>query len=583
MSTKNTQESAQHEVATGTQKPDSGNQLHDYEQVKFELAGLIREADAEAWKQTDEKLQRELRLVLRKLAEDGFYLTLAGQFNRGKTTLLNALVGMDRLPTGIVPITSVITAVSYNSRERVMVHFADSTLSQEVSLDELPEWITEQGNPGNRKKIDMAEVQLPAEILRRGSFFVDTPGLGSAVVENTETTRRFLPQVDALVLVTSFEFPLSSEELNFLRSARSLRRKVFVVINKLDLCSPGQRANVLDFIGSRVAEATDWEDVPLFPVSASKALIAKLQHDREGLDHSGLPAFEQALVSYLIGEKSQDFLVSTCDRIESLLECLRTPAAGELRRRLDDIRAGVLHPISPGAKNFQSLPTPEDTAIADQALRISPCVICKRMAEETFKFVSRYQYELFHSKEQQALHASRTGFCDLHTRDYARLASPQGISSGYPSTVASVAEHLRNLLYQGRLGDDWEAFFRKFLPSQDRCPVCEVVLKLEQESIDHLIRTHAHEKTESGDGLPCLCLAHLLGILGKAPAAAFANRVVLHMAAVFDRTAENLQRFALHHGGSHMELVTEEEARSPEIGLNLLVGQPNIMPSRYSK
>jgi ABC-type dipeptide/oligopeptide/nickel transport system ATPase subunit len=129
-------------------------------------------------------------LVIRKLAEDGFYLTLAGQFNRGKTTLLNALVGMDRLPTGIVPITSVITAVSYNSCERVVMRFADSTLSQEVSLAELPEWITEQGNPGNRKKIDMAEVQLPAEILRRGAFFVDTPGLGSADAAIRTSDRR---------------------------------------------------------------------------------------------------------------------------------------------------------------------------------------------------------------------------------------------------------------------------------------------------------------------------------------------------------------------------------------------------------
>ena len=93
---------------------------------------------------------------------------------------MNAMLGMDRLPTGVVPVTSVITAVSYNTRERVMMHFENSNLTHEVPLSELSEWITEQGNPGNKRKIDMAEVQLPAELLRRGAFFVDTPGLGSA-------------------------------------------------------------------------------------------------------------------------------------------------------------------------------------------------------------------------------------------------------------------------------------------------------------------------------------------------------------------------------------------------------------------
>ena len=97
------------------------NWLRDYEAFKFELAGLIREAIAGAWQAKQETLQRDLQSLLKRLAEDRFYLTLAGQFSRGKTTLMNAMLGMDRLPTGVVPVTSVITAVSYNTRERVVI------------------------------------------------------------------------------------------------------------------------------------------------------------------------------------------------------------------------------------------------------------------------------------------------------------------------------------------------------------------------------------------------------------------------------------------------------------------------------
>lgn len=564
----------------GSQSAESEVRLRDYEEIKFGLAGLIREADGEAWRLKNESLQREFQLVLKKLAEDRFYLTLAGQFNRGKTTLMNAVLGMDRLPTGIVPVTSVITAVSYNTRERVVMRFANSNLSHDVPLSELPEWITERGNPGNQRKIEMAEVQLPAEILRRGAFFVDTPGLGSAVIENTETTRRFLPQADALVLVTGFEFPLSSEELTFLRAARSLRQRVFIVVNKLDLCSVEQREEVLQFIQSRVAEETELEAAPLFAVSASEALAAKLENDRKRLEQSGLPTFERALVDYLVRHKSRDFLAATCDRIESLLVSRDTQAFDRLKVRLEEMRARVLGQGEASGQSSRVTSASEEEAAAGHAFKVSSCFVCKRMADATFKFLSHFQYDLSHSQEQQELHASRTGFCALHTREYARLASPQGIASGYPSTLLFAAENLRKLLDHGRLRDDWMEVFKAFLPGDDKCSACQVVAATEEETINEFVHAQRDLEREANANLPCVCLAHLNGILQKAPDTELANRMVARSAGVFERIAENMQRFALRQGGLHMELVTGEELQSPERGLNLLVGQPNVRPSR---
>ena len=556
---------------------ESTVRLRNYEEIKFELAGLIREASSEAWKQKNDSLQREFQLVLKRLAEDRFYLTLAGQFSRGKTTLMNAMFGMDRLPTGIVPVTSVITAVSYNPRERVVMRFENSNLSHEVPLSELPEWITEKGNPGNQRKIEMAEVQLPAEILRRGAFFVDTPGLGSVVVQNTETTRRFLPQIDALVLVTSFEFPLSGEELVFLRAARSLRRRVFIVVNKLDLCPVDQREEVLEFIRSGVAEEIDFGDMPLFAISASEALTAKLNRDQERLERSQLPVFEHALVDYLIKSRSGDFLASISDRIESLLrECCDGTSLENLEDRLADVRAKFLT-----QERFEHDSSHGKEVAMSRSVKISSCLVCKRMADATFKFMSHFQYDLSHSREQQLFHASRTGFCSLHTREYARLASPQGIASGYPQTLLFVAEHLRLLSHDGHLREDWKDQFEQFIPNHHKCRACQVVAETEEATMNDFVLRHAITSPEDAD-LPCVCLRHLSGILQKAPESDLANRLLLHSATVLERTAENMERFALRHGGLHMELVTKEELESPEKGLNLLVGQPNVRPAGRS-
>jgi GTP-binding protein EngB required for normal cell division len=551
---------------------ESTVRLRHYEEIKFELAGLIREASSEAWKQKNDQLQREFQLVLRRLAEDRFYLTLAGQFSRGKTTLMNAMFGMDRLPTGIVPVTSVITAVSYNPRERVVMRFEKSNLSHEIPLSELPEWITERGNPGNQRRIEMAEVQLPAEILRRGAFFVDTPGLGSVVVENTETTRRFLPQIDALVLVTSFEFPLSGEELAFLRAAGSLRRKVFIVVNKLDLCPLDQRQEVLEFIRSRVAEEIDFGDPSLFAISASEALTAKLNRDQERLEQSQLPVFEHSLVEYLIKSRSSDLLASISDRVESLVRlCCDGTSLKDLEDRLAAVRAKFLTQERFGHDSSHG------TTPTSRSLKISPCFVCKRMADATFKFMSHFQYDLSHSREQQLFHASGSGFCSLHTREYARLASPQGIASGYPQTLLFVAEHLRLLSHDGHLREDWKDQFEQFLPDHHKCRACQVVAQTEDATMNDFVLEYATPLREDND-LPCVCLRHLKGILQKAPTN-FANRLLVRSALVLERTAENMERFALRHGGLHLELATDDELASPEKGLNLLVGQPNVRPT----
>ncbi len=176
--------------------------LREYEQSKFAIAEILRSASA-CVPEREDGLRVRLQNLFARLAEDRFNLVVLGRFNRGKTSLMNAILRTDRLPTGIVPLTSVITTVGYGSKERVVLKYDSRILDHEIPIEALPQHITQQGNPGNVQRIKTAEVQLPAEILRRGFYFVDTPGLGSVIVENTFTTEAFLPEADALILVTS--------------------------------------------------------------------------------------------------------------------------------------------------------------------------------------------------------------------------------------------------------------------------------------------------------------------------------------------------------------------------------------------
>ena len=141
--------------------------LKEYEQEKFGIGDIVRSAQAVI--NHDEVLQAECRDLLTRLAEDRFNLMVVGRFSRGKSTLMNAILGGNHLPTGIVPLTSVITTVRYGSRKQVVLNFTDRSLRREVPLPQLADYVTQQANAGNVKSVAFAEIELPIEIPRYGA------------------------------------------------------------------------------------------------------------------------------------------------------------------------------------------------------------------------------------------------------------------------------------------------------------------------------------------------------------------------------------------------------------------------------
>ena len=322
--------------------------LKKYEQEKFGIAEVIRSAQAVDTK--DETLQSECRDLLTRLAEDRFNLLVVGRFSRGKSTLMNAILGADLLPTGIVPLTSVITTVRYGSRKQVVLNFNERILRREVPLSQLADYVTQQANPGNVKNVAYAEIELPVEILRRGLFFVDSPGLGSSITESTETTERFLPQADAFVLVTSYESPLSEEEDRILHRIRLTNKRLFVVVNKQDTVSAEEQKEAIAFVAERMQRFSFSETLLVFSLSARQGLHAKQSGDEGLLEESGLGSFEAELMRFLTEERAQAFLSSMYERTTAFLAQRLRPAGqaehekafNEFMERLQTLRENSL-------------------------------------------------------------------------------------------------------------------------------------------------------------------------------------------------------------------------------------------------
>lgn len=222
-----------------------------------------------------------------------------GEAKRGKSTLVNALFGAPLLPTGVLPLTSVATVVVVGPGLRAQVRYRDGR-SGGIEPGAVAELVSEKGNPGNRRGVDRVLVTAPCRTLPTGTEVVDTPGTGSVHAANTGEAQRALTTLDVAVLVVAADPPVSDAELTLLADAMATASRAAVVVNKADLVSDDQLAEVVDFTAQVVADRLGGV-VPVFPLSA---LAPRRRSD-------GFDVFTDWLRSELAAHGSTDTVAST--------------------------------------------------------------------------------------------------------------------------------------------------------------------------------------------------------------------------------------------------------------------------------
>jgi predicted GTPase len=180
-------------------------------------------------------LNKTLRSV-RNFAEQNQYIDVAvlGQFKAGKSSFLNSLLNKSILPVGNIPVTAVISRISYGPEEKATVVFADGS-SRQISSQEIEEYVSETGNPENQKNVLLVDIELPSLETVKTVRLVDTPGIGSVWKHNTETTTSWFPETGAVLFVISAEKPISENELGLLQEIYLYSPEIIIVLSKTDL------------------------------------------------------------------------------------------------------------------------------------------------------------------------------------------------------------------------------------------------------------------------------------------------------------------------------------------------------------
>mgnify|MGYP005794481307 FL=1 len=202
-------------------------------------------------------------------------VVVAGEARRGKSSLLNALLNEAQplFPVDINVCTNVVAIVQYGEQEKIEAYIQDATWEQgyrmeAVTREQIPDYVSEQGNPSNYKNVQLLNAFIPNELLREGVVFVDTPGVGSLNIEHAETTYSFLPNADLLLFVCDADSGMTESELNFLKRSYRYCQNILYPLTKKDL-----NANypaILEDNRAKISAALEIpaEDVQIVPVSS---------------------------------------------------------------------------------------------------------------------------------------------------------------------------------------------------------------------------------------------------------------------------------------------------------------------------
>ena len=595
--------------------------LRAYTQTKLAVAGqlrVLREALAALGREHGERQCGELMV---KLAEDRFTLAVLGQFKRGKSSLMNAIIGRELLPVGVLPLTSAITVLKYGPVERLVVRREDSIFPQDLPVSALADYVTETGNPANHKKVRTACVELPLPFLRRGIEFVDTPGIGSAIKANTATTYGFLPECDAVLFVTGVDMPMANLELAFLKEIREYVDRIFFVVNKVDLVQEDERSEVLGFVAEAIRAQTGHADVRVFPVSARLGLASRTSGDAVLYEQSGLKALEEALASFLSEEKAAAFLAAVAQRAmrisddeaeqgafgeaalqarartvarEEPVKVIRDPraaaaAAKEARARLEALHASIVAgrmaevtatvdslPFAtedrPAVAMAAASPTPPVSVVAAD-LQTRGCPVCSHIVEHASDFFAHWQYEIATEERAQAEFAAELGFCPLHAWQFLAMSSPHGASVGHARLAEEVARRLREVVAAPPRGDA----VRQLVRDSRNCRVCGLLRRAEVEYIGRLAamigEASGRSQYRRSQGV---CLRHL-GMLVDASSTAGSREFLLsHAAQRFEEDAEDMRSYAMKHEALRRALENRNEEDAYRRAVLRIVGGRSV-------
>ncbi len=280
-----------------------------------------------------------IKNTVEKIASEHFEVAIVGEFKRGKSTLINALLGQEVLPADVLPATATLNRVTYSEKPYVTIEYKNGDTEQ-VDIDQLENYVTKLSYESEMKAetVKEATVHYDTAFCKNNVDIIDTPGLNDDE-QMTNVTLSILPEIDAAVFVISANSPFSQFEKEFLENkmlTSDLGRIIFAV-NCFGTFAKEDEMRIVETVRKRIAQyvmekakrvmGEDSKEFAVYErkigmpkvigVYAKKALLAKQANDPELLEESNFPTFESTLESLLTKDRGAITLQILANKIIS--------------------------------------------------------------------------------------------------------------------------------------------------------------------------------------------------------------------------------------------------------------------------
>lgn len=287
---------------------------------------------------------RQLLEQLDKIRQTPVKVLVCGEFKRGKSSFVNALLGNSVCAVDQDICTAVVSIIRYGEKPRVVRYHgdADQLQHEEIAMEDLSRYTT--GKTGEVKTTFCVEIELPLTPLKNGLVVIDTPGVGGLEPRHAFVTNYYLPQADIVLFMTDANEPLTVTELDFYKN-RVLKyaKHGFIVLNKTDLRTTEQTAELEADIKTKVGKhcGRKPEEVNVLPVSSKIMQMFNKTKVQSLYAKSGFPAVYAELSRIakgmsdsalkVVADNASDLLASLISSLRIEMSQIETPDPGKVK------------------------------------------------------------------------------------------------------------------------------------------------------------------------------------------------------------------------------------------------------------
>ena len=288
------------------------------------------------------KQAEQAREASNRIKSHVFSVGIMGEFKRGKSTVINALLGQEIAPSDVVPASATLNRITYGLKPKATIIYKDGH-RDEVPVDKIADYVTKitEDSAATAELVEQAVVEYPCQFCQNNVEIIDTPGLNDD--ERMDAiSEAVIPTLDAVVLVLSAASPFSKSEAEFVRDKlmTSDVARLIVLVNRIDtIYSQKDRVRILESIREKIVREildrteaihgadsklyqdtkTKLADIKLYPLSAIQALVGRTENDPELVEKSGILEFEERLRKMLTEERGTLEILRVSGLITNLL------------------------------------------------------------------------------------------------------------------------------------------------------------------------------------------------------------------------------------------------------------------------